>query len=96
MTCRGEISFVADGVEVASDTVVVPPGTVQQFANAGDATTHVLVEGRSALRMEGLLETASVLAREGCTNRKGIPRPLELALFVREFEREVRAPLVPC
>jgi hypothetical protein len=24
-----------------------------------------------------------------------MPRPLELALFVREFEREVRVPLVP-
>jgi hypothetical protein len=24
-----------------------------------------------------------------------MPRPLELALFVREFEREMRVPLVP-
>jgi hypothetical protein len=42
-----------------------------------------------------LLETASALAREERTNRKGVPRPLELALFAREFEREVRVPLVP-
>jgi len=79
----------------AGDTVVVPPGTIHRFANAGDGPAHVLVEVRPALRMEQLLETASALAREGRTNRKGMPRPLELALFVREFEREVRVPLVP-
>jgi hypothetical protein len=44
--------------------------------------------------MEQLFETAIGLAREGCTNRKGLPKPLELALFVREFEQEGRAPLV--
>jgi quercetin dioxygenase-like cupin family protein len=79
----------------AGDTVVVPPGTIHRFANAGDGPAHMLVEVRPALRMEQLLETASALAREGRTNRKGVPRPLELALFVREFEREVRVPLVP-
>jgi quercetin dioxygenase-like cupin family protein len=79
----------------AGDTVVVPPGTIHRFANAGDGPAHVLVEVRPALRMELLLETATALAREGRTNRKGMPRPLELALFVREFEREVRTPLVP-
>jgi len=56
---------------------------------------YVLVDVRPALRMEQLLETASALSREGRTTRKGVPKPLELALFVREFEREVRASLVP-
>ena len=79
----------------AGDTVVVPSGTIHRFANAGDGPAHVLVEVRPALRMEQLLETATALAREGRTNRKGMPKPLELALFVREFEREVRVPLVP-
>ncbi len=79
----------------AGDTVVVPPKTVHRFENAGDELAHVLVEVRPALRMEQLLETATALAREGRTNHKGLPKPLELALFVREFEREVRAPFVP-
>jgi len=77
------------------DVVVVPPGTVHRFENAGEETAHVLVEVRPALRMERLLETTTALAREGRTDRKGLPKPLELALFVREFGREVRAPLVP-
>ncbi len=79
----------------AGDTVVVSPGTMHRFANAGDEPAHVLVEVRPALRMERLFETATALAREGRTNRKGLPKPLELALFVREFEREVRAPFPP-
>ena len=79
----------------AGDTVVVPPGVVHRFENAGEEPAHVLVEVRPALRMEQLFETASALAQEGLTNSKGMPKPLELALFVREFEEEVRAPLVP-
>lgn len=79
----------------AGDTVVVPPGVVHRFENAGEEPAHVLVEVRPALRMEQLLDTATALAREGRTNRKGLPEPLELALFVREFEREVRAPFPP-
>ncbi len=79
----------------AGDTVVVPPGTMHRFANAGDEPAHLLVEVRPALRMEQLLEIATSLAQEGRTNRKGMPSPLDLALFVREFEREVRVPLMP-
>jgi mannose-6-phosphate isomerase-like protein (cupin superfamily) len=79
----------------AGDTVDVPPGVAHRFENAGEGPAHVLVEVRPALRMERLFETATALAREGRTNRKGLPKPLELALFVREFEREVRAPFPP-
>jgi quercetin dioxygenase-like cupin family protein len=95
---KGTIKFrrgLKTVVARAGDTVVVPPGTIHRFENAGNEPAHVLVEVRSALRMEQLFETATALAREGRTNRKGLPKPLELALFVREFEREVRAPLVP-
>jgi quercetin dioxygenase-like cupin family protein len=77
------------------DTVIVPPGVVHRFENAGEEPAHVLVEVRPALRMEQLFETATALARERRTNRKGLPKPLELAPFVREFEREVRAPFPP-
>ena len=45
--------------------------------------------------MEDLLENTVALAKEGKTNRKGMPTPLHLALFVREYEREVRAPFPP-
>ena len=45
--------------------------------------------------MEELFETTVALAEAGATNRKGMPKPLHLALFVRRFRREVRAPFPP-
>jgi hypothetical protein len=41
------------------------------------------------------LETAVALAEQGRTMRKGIPKPLDLALFTREFEQEVQAAFPP-
>jgi quercetin dioxygenase-like cupin family protein len=77
------------------DVVHVPPGTVHHFANAGPEPARVAVESRPALAMEQLLETAAALAQEQHSARRALPRPLELALFMADFEREVRAPFVP-
>jgi hypothetical protein len=40
-------------------------------------------------------ETAVGLAQQGRTMLGGIPRPLDLALFVTEFENEVQAAFPP-
>jgi quercetin dioxygenase-like cupin family protein len=77
------------------DVVVVPPGVPHDFANAGDEEALVRVEVRPALDIEYLFETAVALAEEGRTMLNGIPRPLELALFSRRFEREVHAAFPP-
>jgi quercetin dioxygenase-like cupin family protein len=77
------------------DKVIVPSGTVHRFWNAGEATARVRVEVRPALRMEELFETAVSLAQDGRTLSSGMPDPLELALFMHEFEAEVRAPFAP-
>ena len=77
------------------ETVVVPRGTVHRFENAGDETAHVRVEVRPALRMEDLFETTVELAEQGRTFRSGMPKPVDLALFTREFAREVRGPYAP-
>lgn len=77
------------------DVVVVPPGTVHAFENAGPGEALARVEVRPALRMEELFETAVALAAEGRTTRKGLPRPLDLALFVNEYRDEVRGPFPP-
>lgn len=79
----------------AGDTVVVPAGRVHRFANGGDSTARCRVEVVPALDMEQLLETTVELALEGNVTRKGMPKPLHLALFVRRFAREVRAPFPP-
>lgn len=77
------------------DVVTVPAGAIHKFENAGDEPAHARVEVRPALKMEVLFETTVKLAEDGRTNRKGMPKPLDLALFVDRFEDEVRAPFPP-
>jgi mannose-6-phosphate isomerase-like protein (cupin superfamily) len=77
------------------EVVVVPPGVKHDFANAGDDEALVRVEVRPALKMEKLFETAVGLAEQGRTMLGGIPRPLDLALFVEEFEDEVQGAFPP-
>jgi hypothetical protein len=48
-----------------------------------------------ALDMQELLTTTAELANEGKVLHSGMPKPLHLALFVRRFRREVRAPFPP-
>ena len=48
--------------------------------------------------MEALLATAAAMARETRQSARvlpSVPRPHELVLFMRDFEREVRAPYLP-
>jgi hypothetical protein len=45
--------------------------------------------------MERLLETAVALAEDGRVTKKGMPKPLDLALFVNQFKHEVRGPGSP-
>jgi quercetin dioxygenase-like cupin family protein len=82
-------------VATAGDVVVVPPGTYHRFTNGGDGPAVVRVQVTPALRMEELYETAVALAREGRTLPTGMPKPLDLALFMREFEQEVTAAFAP-
>ncbi len=79
----------------AGELVVVPAGVRHDFANAGAEPALVRVEVRPALEMERLFETAVGLACEGRAFRSGMPKPLDLALFVREFRREVQAAFPP-
>jgi quercetin dioxygenase-like cupin family protein len=79
----------------AGDTVVVPAGRVHRFGNGGDGRARARVEVVPAFDMEDLLSTTAELAHEGNVTRSGMPKPLHLALFVRRFRREVRAPFPP-
>jgi mannose-6-phosphate isomerase-like protein (cupin superfamily) len=77
------------------EVVVVPAGAIHNFANAGEDTAHVRVTMTPALKMEELFETTVALAVDGRVNRHGMPKPLDLALFVERFADEVRAPFPP-
>ena len=77
------------------DTVVVPAGRVHKFTNAGDGEARARVQITPALDMEDLFTTTADLAADGHVLASGMPKPLHLALFVRRFRREVRAPFPP-
>jgi quercetin dioxygenase-like cupin family protein len=79
----------------AGEVVTVPAGAAHKFENGGDETAHVRVQVTPALEMERLFETAVALADEGRTTGKGMPKPLDLALFVREFADEVQGVFPP-
>ena len=77
------------------EVVTVPAGRMHAFKNAGDETAKVNVQVRPALNMAELFETTVALAEDGRTTSKGMPKPLDLALFVRRYQREVKAPFPP-
>jgi quercetin dioxygenase-like cupin family protein len=94
----GRMKFRVGGRRIlatAGDTVTIPPGTVHHFANAGRLPARVVVETRPALEMAELLATAAALAAEQQAAGRALPRPLDLALFMTDFAREVRAPYLP-
>lgn len=77
------------------DVVRVPPGTAHWFGNAGAGSAHARVEARPALRMEEMLESAAAMGKPRYFPGARIPRLPDLALFLREFQREVAVPDVP-
>jgi quercetin dioxygenase-like cupin family protein len=77
------------------DVVTVPAGKAHMFTNAGDEIAVARVTVTPALEMERLFETTVALAKEGRVMASGMPKLLDLALFVREFKREVRGPYSP-
>jgi mannose-6-phosphate isomerase-like protein (cupin superfamily) len=79
----------------AGDTVVVAPGRPHHFANPGPVPARVEVRTSPALGMADLLETAAALAREQQASGRRLPRLADMALFMRDFEAEVAAPVAP-
>jgi quercetin dioxygenase-like cupin family protein len=95
----GKLGLRVGGVERVHGTgevIVAPAGAPHAAWNADDDEVHVLVDFRPALRTETAIETLAGLARDGKTNRTGVPKnPLRLALILREYEEIyfVRPPL---
>jgi quercetin dioxygenase-like cupin family protein len=79
----------------AGDVVVVEPGKAHKFKNNGEEGATMRVRVTPALEMERLFEAAVGLAQDGHVTKKGMPKPLDLALFVSEFKDEVRGPGSP-
>ncbi|MGH2990439.1 MAG: hypothetical protein ACRDMA_11350 [Solirubrobacterales bacterium] len=70
--------------------MTVPAGTVHDWWNATDDEVEVLVDVTPGRRFELMITTLWGLARDGKTNAKGMPGPLQLAVIGREFRDVVR------
>jgi mannose-6-phosphate isomerase-like protein (cupin superfamily) len=79
----------------AGETVVVEAGTAHAFWNTSEGRARFRCEIRPALGFERLLETMFALARDGKTNRRGLPHPLRLAAIVDHHRDDVQLPILP-
>jgi quercetin dioxygenase-like cupin family protein len=94
----GQMRFRVGGRWVTAgpgDTVRVPPGVVHHFTNPGPGAATVSVQTVPALNMADLLQTAAAAAQAQHAAARKVPSLVDLALFMRDFEREVRAPYLP-
>jgi quercetin dioxygenase-like cupin family protein len=85
---EGELSVKRDGrtsILREGETAVVQPGVWHDWWNGGDHDARVLVEITPGERFAHMIETLFGLARLGYTNSKGMPHPLQLVAFAREF-----------
>jgi mannose-6-phosphate isomerase-like protein (cupin superfamily) len=79
----------------AGEGVTVLPGAAHKFWNAGDGEARFTCEVRPAGEFEQLIETMFGLAADGKTSKKGMPRPLRLAVIARHHFDDVRLPGIP-
>jgi quercetin dioxygenase-like cupin family protein len=94
---EGELTMKLEGwtsVLGEGETAVVEAGAWHDWWNAGDRDARARVEITPGERFAHMIETLFGLARLGHTNAKGLPDPLQLALFAQEFSDviEFRSP----
>jgi quercetin dioxygenase-like cupin family protein len=94
---EGQLTMKLDGwtsVLGEGETAVVEAGAWHDWWNAGDRDARARVEITPGERFAHMIETLFGLARLGHTNAKGLPDPLQLALFAQEFSDviEFRSP----
>jgi quercetin dioxygenase-like cupin family protein len=85
---EGELTFKYDGrtsVLREGETAVIKAGVWHDWWNAADHDARARVEVTPGERFALMIETLFGLARLGHVNKKGLPDPLQLALFAREF-----------
>jgi quercetin dioxygenase-like cupin family protein len=85
---EGELTVKRDGqtsILREGETAVIGEGVWHDWWNAGDRDARVRVEVTPGERFAHVIETLFGLARLGHTNAKGMPHPLQLAVFAREF-----------
>lgn len=87
-TLEGELTVKRDGetsVLREGETAVIEPGVWHDWWNGSDRDARVRVEVTPGERFALMIETLFGLAQQGHVDAKGMPHPLQLALFATEF-----------
>jgi mannose-6-phosphate isomerase-like protein (cupin superfamily) len=79
----------------AGETLDIEAGVPHAMWNQGPAQARTRWQTRPALRTENFFESTFRLAREGKTNEKGLPGPLQLAVIAGEYRDEFRTTSPP-
>jgi quercetin dioxygenase-like cupin family protein len=77
------------------ESATVEPGTAHRFWNDGDEPVMFHCTISPALQFESLIESMFGLARDGKTNRKGMPNPVRMAVIARAHRDVIRLAGVP-
>jgi quercetin dioxygenase-like cupin family protein len=86
---RGQVQLrIGNQTSIAplNQRVVIPAGVIHDWWNTGTEEAHVIVEVRPGDRFLAMIANLFGLAQDGKTNAKGLPNPLQLVLFGKEFE----------
>ena len=79
----------------AGESATVEAGTAHKFWNDGDEPVVFTCKISPALQFESLIESMFGLARDGKTNRKGMPNPVRMASIARAHRDVIRLAGVP-
>jgi len=85
---RGEVGFlIGDEEEVLGPgrAAEVPAGVFHDWWQVGDEEAEVVVEVNPGARFVEMVGTFYGLARDGKVDKKGLPRPLQLALSAKAY-----------
>ena len=85
---EGELTLKLDGqtsILREGESAVIEAGVWHDWWNASDRDARARVEVTPGERFAHMIETLFGLARLGHVNGKGMPHPLQLALFAQEF-----------
>jgi mannose-6-phosphate isomerase-like protein (cupin superfamily) len=85
---RGEVGFlIGDKEELLGSgrSAEVPAGVLYDWWQVGDEEAEVVVEVNPGARFVEMVGTFYGLARDGKVDKKGLPRPLQLALSAKDY-----------
>ena len=89
----GSLVFEVGGTERRlgpGESIQIPANTPHRFWNDGEEDARSVQWFRPALDIASFFETFAVLAQQNKIDRRGMPKPMQLAVMVTEFSQELR------